>query len=74
MKNFFQTGVKWCYSVTKLKYIVISTLLEQNLVTVGVLQGVTSVTKSLDLLKILFGNKIVINVKNKSNEKKKITI
>ena len=33
-----------------------------------------SVTKSLDLLKILFGNKIVINVKNKSNEKKKITI
>ncbi len=74
MKNFFQTGVKWCYSVTKLKYIVISTLLEQNLVTLRVLQGVTSVTKSLDLLKILFGNKIVINVKNKSNEKKKITI
>ena len=74
MKNFFQTGVKWCYSVTKLKYIVISTLLEQILVTVRVLQGVTSVTKSLDLLKILFGNKIVINVKNKSNEKKKITI
>ena len=71
MKNFFQTGVKWCYSVTKLKYIVISTLLEQNLVTPRVLQGVTSVTKSLDLLKILFGNKIVINVKNKSNEKKK---
>ncbi len=74
MKNFFQTGVKWCYSVTKLKYIVISTLLEQILVTLRVLQGVTSVTKSLDLLKILFGNKIVINVKNKSNEKKKITI
>ena len=74
MKNFFQTGVKWCYSVTKLKYIVISTLLEQNLVTLRVLQGVTSVTKSLDLLKILFGNKIVINVKNKSNEKKKVTI
>ena len=71
MKNFFQTGVKWCYSVTKSKYIVISTLLEQNLVTLRVLQGVTSVTKSLDLLKILFGNKIVINVKNKSNEKKK---
>ena len=46
MKNFFQTGVKWCYSVTKLKYIVISTLLEQNLVTLRVLQGVTSVTKS----------------------------
>ena len=74
MKNFFQIGVKRCYSVTKSKYIVISTLLEQNLVTLGVLQGVTSVTKSLDLLKILFGNKIVINVKNKSNEKKKITI
>ena len=74
MKNFFQTGVKRCYSVTKLNYIVISTLLEQILVTLRVLQGVTSVTKSLDLLKILFGNKIVINVKNKSNEKKKITI
>ena len=74
MKNFFQTGVKWCYSVTKLKYIVISTLLEQILVTLRVLQGVTSVTKSLNLLKILFGNKIVINVNNKSNEKKKITI
>ena len=69
MKNFFQTGVKWCYSVTKLKYIVISTLLEQNLVTVGVLQGVTSVTKSQDLLKIFFGIKNVIFVKNKSNEK-----
>ena len=74
MKKFFQIGVKWCYSVTKLNYIVISTLLEQILVTVRVLQGVTSVTKSLDLLKILFGNKIVINVKNKFNEKKKITI
>ena len=74
MKNFFQIGVKRCYSVTKLNYIVISTLLEQNLVTLRVLQGVTSVTKSLDLLKILFGNKIIINVKNKSNEKKKITI
>ena len=74
MKNFFQIGVKRCYSVTKSKYIVISTLLEQNLVTLRVLQGVTSVTKSLDLLKILFGNKIVINVKNKSNEKKKVTI
>ena len=74
MKNFFQIGVKRSYSVTKLNYIVISTLLEQILVTVRVLQGVTSVTKSLDLLKILFGNKIVINVKNKSNEKKKITI
>ena len=74
MKNFFQTGVKWCYSVTKLKYIDISTLLEQNLVTVGVLQGVTSVTKSLDQLKIYFQNKIVINVKNKSNEKKKVTV
>ena len=74
MKNFFEIGVKWCYSVTKLNYIVISTFLERNLVTVGVLQGVTSVTKSLDLLKILFGNKIVINVKNKSNEKKKVTI
>ena len=74
MKKFFQIGVKWCYSVTKLNCIVISTLLEQILVTVRVLQGVTSVTKSLDLLKILFGNKIVINVKNKSNEKKKITI
>ena len=74
MKNFFQIGVKRCYSVTKSKYIVISTLLEQIFVTLRVLQGVTSVTKSLDLLKILFGNKIVINVKNKSNEKKKITI
>ena len=74
MKNFFQTGVKWCYSVTKLKYIDISTLLEQNLVTVGVLQGVTSVTKSLDQLKIYSQNKIVINVKNKSKEKKKVTI
>ena len=74
MKNFFQIGVKRCYSVTKSKYIVLSTLLEQILVTVRVLQGVTSVTKSLDLLKILFGNKIVINVKNKSNEKKKVTI
>jgi len=74
MKNIFQIGVKRCYSVTKLNYIVISTLLEQILVTVRVLQGVTSVTKSLDLLKILFGNKIVINVKNKSNEEKKITI
>ena len=74
MKIFFQIGVKRCYSVTKLNYIVISTLLEQILVTLRVLQGVTSVTKSLDLLKILFGNKIVINVKNKSNEKKKITI
>ena len=74
MKNFFEIGVKWCYSVTKLNYIVISTLLEQNLVTVGVLQGVTSVTKSLDQLKIYFQNKIVINVKNKSNEKKKVTI
>ena len=74
MKNIFQIGVKWCYSVTKLNYIVISTLLEQILVTLRVLQGVTSVTKSLDLLKILFGNKIVINVKNKSNEKKKVTI
>ena len=74
MKNFFEIGVKWCYSVTKLNYIVISTFLEQNLVTVGVLQGVTSVTKSLDQLKIYFQNKIVINVKNKSNEKKKVTI
>ena len=74
MKNIFQIGVKWCYSVTKLNYIVISTLLEQIFVTGRVLQGVTSVTKSLDLLKILFGNKIVINVKNKSNEKKKVTI
>ena len=49
MKNFFQTGVKWCYSVTKLNYIVISTLLEQNLVTLRVLQGVTSVTKSQEV-------------------------
>ena len=69
MKNFFQTGVKWCYSVTKLKYIVISTLLEQNLVTPRVLQGVTSVTKSLDLSKILLQIKNVIIVKNSSNEK-----
>jgi hypothetical protein len=69
MKNFFQIGVKRCYSVTKLKYIVISTLLEQNLVTPRVLQGVTSVTKSLDLLKILLQIKNVIIVKNSSNEK-----
>ena len=69
MKNFFQIGVKRCYSVTKLKYIVISTLLEQNLVTLRVLQGVTSVTKSLDLLKILLQIKNVIIVKNSSNEK-----
>ena len=69
MKKFFQTGVKWCYSVTKLNYIVISTLLEQILVTLRVLQGVTSVTKSLDLLKILLQIKNVIIVKNSSNEK-----
>jgi len=69
MKNFFQIGVKRCYSVTKSKYIVISTLLEQNLVTPRVLQGVTSVTKSLDLLKILLQIKNVIIVKNSSNEK-----
>ena len=69
MKNFFQIGVKRCYSVTKLNYIVISTLLEQILVTVRVLQGVTSVTKSLDLLKILLQIKNVIIVKNNSNEK-----
>jgi len=69
MKNFFQIGVKRCYSVTKLKYIVISTLLEQNLVTPRVLQGVTSVTKSLDLLKILLQIKNIIIVKNSSNEK-----
>ena len=69
MKNFFQIGVKWCYSVTKLKYIVISTLLEQNLVTPRVLQDVTSVTKSLDLSKILLQIKNVIIVKNSSNEK-----
>jgi len=69
MKNFFQIGVKRCYSVTKLKYIVLSTLLEQNLVTPRVLQGVTSVTKSLDLSKILLQIKNIIIVKNKSNEK-----
>ena len=69
MKNFFQIGVKRCYSVTKLKYIVISTLLEQNLVTPRVLQGVTSVTKSLDLSKILLQIKNVIIVKNNYNEK-----
>ena len=69
MKNFFQIGVKRCYSVTKLKYIVISTLLEQNLVTPRVLQGVTSVTKSVDLSKILLQIKNVIIVKNSSNEK-----
>ena len=69
MKNFFQIGVKRCYSVTKLNYIVISTLLEQNLVTPRVLQGVTSVTKSLDLSKILLQIKNVIIVKNSSNEK-----
>ena len=69
MKNFFEIGVKRCYSVTKSKYIVISTLLEQNLVTPRVLQGVTSVTKSLDLSKILLQIKNVIIVKNSSNEK-----
>ena len=69
MKNFFQIGVKRCYSVTKLKYIVISTLLEQILVTLRVLQGVTSVTKSLDLSKILLQIKNVIIVENNSNEK-----
>ena len=69
MKNFFQIGVKRCYSVTKLNYIVISTLLEQILVTLRVLQGVTSVTKSLDLSKILLQIKNVIIVKNSSNEK-----
>ena len=74
MKNFFQTGVKWCYSVTKLNYIVISTLLEQILVTLRVLQGVTSVTKSLDLLKIFFLNKNTFIIKTGTNEKKKVTI
>jgi hypothetical protein len=69
MKNFFQIGVKRCYSVTKLKYIVLSTLLERNLVTPRVLQGVTGVTKSLDLSKILLQIKNVIIVKNSSNEK-----
>ena len=74
MKNFFEIGVKWCYSVTKLNYIVISTFLERNLVTVGVLQGVTSVTKSLDLLKIFFLNKNTFIIKTETNEKKKVTI
>ena len=74
MKNFFEIGVKWCYSVTKLNYIVISTFLERNLVTLGVLQGVTSVTKSLDLLKIFFVNKNTFIIKTGTNEKKKITI
>ena len=74
MKNFFEIGVKWCYSVTKLNYIVISPFLEQNLVTLGVLQGVTSVTKSLDLLKIFFLNKNTFNIKTRTNEKKKVTI
>ena len=68
MKNFFQTGVKWCYSVTKLKYIVISTLLEQNLVTLGVLQGVTSVTNSQDLSKQFSRFKINLNIKTGTNE------
>ena len=68
MKNFFQIGVKWCYSVTKLKYIVISTLLEQNLVTLGVLQGVTSVTKSQDLSKQFSRFKINLNIKTGTNE------
>ena len=74
MKNFFEIGVKWCYSVTKLNYIVISTFLERNLVTVGVLQGVTSVTKSLALLKIFFLNKNTFIIKTGTNEKKKVTI
>ena len=69
MKNFFQIGVKRCYSVTKLKYIVISTLLEQNLVTLGVLQGVTSVTKSQDLSKQFSRFKINLNIKTGTNEK-----
>ena len=74
MKNFFEIGVKWCYSVTKLNYIVISTFLERNLVTLGVLQGVTSVTKSLDLLKIFFLNKNTLIIKTGTNEKKKVKI
>ena len=74
MKIFFEIGVKWCYSVTKLNYIVISTLLEQILVSVRVLQGVTSVTKSLDLLKIFFLNKNTFIIKTGTNEKKKVTI
>ena len=68
MKNFFQTGVKWCYSVTKLKYIVISTLLEQIFVTLGVLQGVTSVTNSQDLSKKFSRFKINLNIKTGTNE------
>ena len=51
-----------------------STFLERNLVTVGVLQGVTSVTKSLDLLKIFFLNKNTFIIKTGTNEKKKVTI
>ena len=74
MKIFFEIGLKWCYSVTKLNYIVISTLLEQILVTVRVLQGVTSVTKSLDLLIIFFLNKNTFIIKTGTNVKKKVTI
>ena len=68
MKNFFQIGVKRCYSVTKLKNIDISTLLEQKSVTLGVLQGVTSVTKSQDLSKQFSRFKINLNIKTGTNE------
>ena len=68
MKNFFQIGVKRCYSVTKLKNIDISTLLEQIFVTLGVLQGVTSVTNSQDLSKQFSRFKINLNIKTGTNE------
>lgn len=69
MKNFFQIGVKRCYSVTKLKNIDISTLLEQKSVTPRVLQGVTSVTNSQDLSKQFARIKNVLNIKTGTNEK-----
>jgi hypothetical protein len=68
MKNFFQIGVKRCYSVTKLKNIDISTLLEQKSVTLGVLQGVTSVTNSQDLSKQFSRFKNHLNIKTGTNE------
>ena len=52
MKKFFEIDKKSRYTVTKSKYIDISTLLGQFFVTVGVLQGVTSVTNSLLGLKL----------------------
>jgi hypothetical protein len=58
-----------CYKlVLMLKYIVISTLLDQFICNNVLLQDVTNVTKSLDLSKHLCGFKIYKNIKNNSNE------